>query len=334
MTRSQLSVVLVLLASVGLASGPARAAGAGPRPPIPVKPGDDLVAIVNGGSPGDTFVLEAGTYDLGTASLSPKWSMRIVGVPVVRGPLGEVDAASRIVGHGVQGVFWFTRDAPDVVLENLDISGAPGVKDDLDGSTKQQGRGINGNAGRALRLTVLACNIHDNANTGIGGAGAGLLVSGCEIANNGSESYLGCCAGGVKSSGPMTVEDSYVHDNVGAGIWQDVCGDDLLVVRNRVTWNTQGGIRYEHGSDCPGGATISENVVQNNNTSGEGGHGGIEINSAPDAEVSYNVLGGNASAGIRIYGSRGPVTGTYVHGNDLGGDEIWGCDLPGVTCEP
>ena len=34
--------------------------------------GDDLATIVNGGVAGQTFCIHAGTYDIGTRSLTPK----------------------------------------------------------------------------------------------------------------------------------------------------------------------------------------------------------------------------------------------------------------------
>jgi hypothetical protein len=195
------------------------------------------------------------------------------------------------------------------------------------------GRGINGHGGNARNLTVLYTRVHNNANHGIGGVNGSQLVH-VELDRNGATAFVGCCAGGVKSVNPYTIRDSYIHDNTGNGAWQDVCGTDFVVIYNTIVRNSLSGVRYEHNQVCPGNATIQHNLIQGNNTAGKTTDaGGVAINSAPGADVAYNTFGGNLVAGVVVGGTRGPVTGTAIHDNDMNGDAIVGCDeASGVTC--
>lgn len=293
---------------------------------IQVASGANLPALVNGAS-GKTFCLAPGTYNIGTASISPGSNTKLIGAPVAVDGLGAVSAPTKIVGTSPNGVIAFTKPASGVVIENLDICCAGGTKSDSDNSTKKQGRGINGFTGNATNLTVRYSRIHGNANAGIGGIGSGALIERVELDDNGSESYVGCCAGGIKSANLYTIRFSYVHDNIGNGIWVDA-GGSFVVTDNVVVRNTKNGIRYENSS---GYATILRNRVQGNSTSGDGPGGGIEVNSADDAEVANNILGQNSNAGIIFRGNRGPVGGV-VYGNTLNGDVIKGCDVGNVRC--
>jgi 3-phytase len=291
----------------------------GPCRGTPVSPADDLPALVNGTS-GKTFCLAAGTYTIGSASLEPGSGTEIIGAPVsITGP-GAVNAPTKIVGSSPDGVFFFSRPATGVVIANLDICCSPG-------SDRKQGRGINGNSGRAVGLVVRDSRIHGNAMSGIGGIGDDALIERVELDNNGSEAFIGCCSAGIKSADFYTIRNSYVHHNTGNGIWVD-SGGSFVVTDNVVTDNTRNGIRYENSS---GFGTILRNVVQRNSTSQQRPGGGIEINSADDAEVADNVLGDNFNAGIIFRGSRNPVGGT-VRGNVLNGDSIQGCSGASGSC--
>lgn len=294
-----------------------------------IHPGDELVEIVNEGEEGETFCIHAGTYDIGTANLEPRAGQSFVGDPVQIGPAGEVYAETVIRGSDTDGVFNFVREANGVRFENLDISGAIGERDRDDVDTKKYGRGINGNSYEPV-ITVRYSRIHHNSNSGIGGIGAGTLIDAVELDHNGSETYLGCCAGGVKSGNSYTIRNSYVHDNVGYGIWCDLgCEGGLWeIVGNTVTGNTVDGIRFEVSMNDHG-AVIKDNVVQGNNTSLKtGGHGGIAIVSSWNVLVTGNVLGDNGNYGIDIHNdARGSIRNITVEGNEMNGDDIKGCDL-------
>ena len=300
-----------------------------------VEPGDDLVAIVNESDEGETFCIHGGTYDIGTANLEPRPGQSFIGDAVKVGPNGEIYAPTEIRGSDIEGVFNFVREANGVLFENLDISGATGERDRDDIDTKKYGRGINGNSFEPV-ITIRYSRIHGNTNSAVGGIGGGTLLDSVELDHNGSESYLGCCGGGVKSGNYYTIRNSYVHDNIGYGIWCDLnCEDGLWeIVGNRVTDNTVDGIRYEISMNDYG-ALIKENVVQDNNTSEKnGGHGGIAIVSSWNALVTENVLGDNGNYGIELRNDgRGSLKDNVVRNNDTNGDEIKGCDLEGVGCE-
>lgn len=299
---------------------------------IHVTPLDDLIAEVDAAPRGATICIGAGVHEIGSRSLVPKSGMTLQGVPAVVGMDGSVGAPSRIHGGGT-AVIVFESRAVGVTIRNLDISGAVGTKTRSE-ETKSHGRGIDGGSGNAVDLLVHRSRIHHNSSLGIGGAGGTLTIRQVELDNNGSESYLTCCSGGVKSVNPLRVTGSYIHDNVGAGIWQDVCGTDLIVEDNRIFDNSRWGVRYEHSSDCDGTATIVDNkIVGNNYIDASSDSGGIIINSAPGAEVAFNSLRDNGPFAISVHGSRGPVTGTYVHHNVIGGGELAGCDADGVRCE-
>jgi hypothetical protein len=304
-----------------------------PSPPpgcdgVHLFPGDNLVERING-TTGTTFCVHAGTYDLGNASIHPGTGDRLIGDPVTVVGDGEISAPTKIVSRSVNGVIDFVGQASGVVLENLDLSGAAGD----DACKPACGRGVNGHGGNASNLTVRYSRIHHNANQGIGGVNGSLLAH-VELDSNGGAAFVGCCAAGVKSIHPYTIRESYIHHNHGNGVWQDVCGTDLVVVHNVIKSNHLSGVRYEHNQSCPGNATIQHNLIQNNNSSTKANDaGGIAINSAPNADVGFNTFGGNFGAAVYVGGSRGPHTGTYIHDNALNGDLLVGCHLADVTCE-
>ncbi|HEV3485327.1 MAG TPA: right-handed parallel beta-helix repeat-containing protein [Vicinamibacterales bacterium] len=276
--------------------------------------GANLVTVAKGAPAGTTFCIHAGTYT--------------IGAPV------PVEAGDRFIGEGRDSVFVTTTvarqvfrgtPAPGAVLEGMDISGAQASS-----SCKVQcGRGIF-ISGESVTLRNLY--VHHNENTGVGGMGRGGLIESSELAFNGSSWLVGCCAGGVKAAAQLTVANSYAHHNIGSGVWLDVCGTGLVVQNSTLEWNTRSGVRYEHSRDCPGLATITGNVIRNNNTSNHNDSAGVRVNSAPNADIGFNTFGGNLRAGVSVGGTRGPVTGTVIHDNVMNGDAVRGCTLTGVTC--
>lgn len=301
---------------------------------VHIRRGQNPATVVNGAPAADKiFCIHAGFYNLGGRSIQVRDGMRLIGAPVTRSRSGAISAPTKLYSTARDGVIFFPRVARSVVISRLDISGATGSKNNSDPLTKKHGRGINGN-GNAIGLIVSRSRIHHNTNAGIGGIEQGTRIVQVELDNNGTQSYLGCCAGGVKSANDYTIKQSYIHHNKGFGVWQDVCGGGFVVTNNRIVANSQGGVRYEHNQNCAGDAYIARNVIRKNNTSRKfSDGGGIIINSAPNATVLENVLGGNIGVGIEVRGNRGPVTGTEIRGNRLNGDRLKGCDrAKGVTC--
>jgi hypothetical protein len=293
---------------------------------VSVSPTDDLAAAIANAPTGTTFCIHSGTYSLGTSALHPKDNDRLIGDPVTRGTDGTISAPTKIVGSGaaIINLEEGTLMATGVLIKNLDISGAQGST----ACKPKCGRGIS----QGINLTVTYSRIHNNMMSGIGGIDTGTVVNHVEIDHNGSTIFYHCCAAGIKSTKAYNLSYSYVHDNIGNGVWEDGCGTNFKVTNSTITGNTISGVRYEHNADCPGSAWITGNTIQNNNSALVGGSGGVSINSAPNGTVVRNTLGGNKGAGIYVGGTRGPLTGTSIHDNIKNGDVIRGCALTGVTC--
>jgi hypothetical protein len=312
-----------LLLTAATALAPAAAAARNDRTcDVHVYPGDGRLTDVVDDTHGGTICIHAGEYHIGARTLEPESGTTLLGDAVtVDGP-GVIHAPTKIVGRSRDGVIDMRR-ARGVVLANLDVSGARGYYSDAWRASKQHGRGIQ--HGEAVTMRYVAS--HDNASAGIAGLGEHSVLDHVELYGNGSSSYVGCCSGGVKSADLYTIRNSYVHDNVGNGIWVD-SGGSLVATDNIVVRNSRNGIRYENGT---GFARILRNVVRHNSTSHARPGGGIEVNSADDAEVAYNELGGNFNAGIIFRGRRNPVGGS-AHDNVANHDPLEGCDLARVFC--
>lgn len=283
---------------------------------------DNIVNKISSASSGTTFCLQSGTYSIGSSAVLPKANDKLIGTTVVVGSDGSIAAGTKIVGTGNKIID--VNKSNGVVIQNLDVSGATGSS----GCKPSCGRGIS----EGDNLTISYTRVHGNANSGIGGGGDGAKLSHLEVDHNGSSTFQGCCAGGVKAAHSYTIDHSYVHDNVGNGVWLDVCGTNWVVTNNTITGNLYSGVRFEHNQVCPGTAKITSNVVKNNNTVNSYGAAGIMVNSAPGANIAYNVLGSNQKYGVAVTGTRGPTTGTSINNSTLNADLLKGCTLSGVTC--
>lgn len=288
---------------------------------VQVNPGDDLAGEVNGVPEGSTVCIGGGTYDLGSASLEPAANVSLIGARGNVGINGKINAPVVVTSSAQQII---TGGAADVNLAWLDVSGATGSST----CKPSCGRGI-GSMGTSL--TVSYSRLHNNHTAAFGGNANGMSLSHMEIDHNGSADMEGCCSGGVKSANGFTIDHSYVHDNVGDGIWLDVCGTPLVVHDNLVVANTRDGVRYESSTTCgTRTAHIYANTIQGNDTENRNENAGVTIRNSPNAEVDHNVFESNYYAGVYVTGA--PVTGTNIHANSLNGDALAGCSLSGVTC--
>ena len=120
------------------------------------------------------------------------------------------------------------------------------------------------NHGRGLSLgegmTVKGGAFSHNGQLGIGGIGSGAVVDGVEVAHNNYAGFsYGWEAGGIKfvKSDGLVVRNSYIHDNVGVGIWGDWDNTNILIENNVVLDHEGMGIQYE----CSYTATIRDNIV-------------------------------------------------------------------------
>ena len=273
---------------------------------VVVDPGRDIQAVINANPAGTTLCLAAGTFTT-SSPITPKNGMQLIGAGKNVTSITTSSATTVIE----------LRGRSDVLLEGFDVSGAVGSL----ACKPACGRGI-----RAGVNTVIDdVRSHHNAISGIGGAGPNLLVRDSELDHNGRSEFFGCCASGIKTGTAYRIENSYVHDNVGMGIWCDVgCKDGTFeVYGNTVVGNAVGGIRYETSASP---AMISGNTVRGNNLVDKGGHGGIEVNSSQNAVVQGNVVGGNLRAGITAGGRREPgLDDVLIRNNTLNGDKLAGC---------
>jgi hypothetical protein len=271
-----------------------------------VPAGASIQSAINNQPEGATLCLSPGTYNT-SSTIKLKSGMKLIGAGRDATFIKTSSAQTVVDARGTTGV----------LLQSFDVSGAVGTA-----SCKPAcGRGIT----TGVNTVVNDVRSHDNANTGIGGTDGNLLVVNSELDHNGSSEFVGCCASGIKTGKSFEIRNSYVHDNVGVGIWCDVgcSGSGFEVYGNTVTNNVMGGIRYEISAV---GAVISGNTVKNNNLSNKGGHGGIEINSSKNAVVVENVLGGNRGAGIIANGGRSPGLGNVrIQNNRMNGDRVGGC---------
>src|SRR5215213_2808950 len=218
---------------------------------VRVEPGRDIQEAINASPAGTTLCLAAGTFTT-RSPITPKNGMQLIGAGKNVTSITTSSATTLIE----------LRGRSDVLLQGFDVSGAVGSL----ACKPACGRGI-----RAGVNTVIDdVRSHHNAVTGIGGAGPNLLVRNSELDHNGRSDFFGCCAGGIKTGTAYRIENSYVHDNVGMGIWCDVgCKDgSFQVYGNTVVGNAVGGIRYETSASP---AMISGNTVRGNNLVDRGG---------------------------------------------------------------
>lgn len=118
------------------------------------------------------------------------------------------------------------------------------------------------------------------------------------------------------------------------GVWCDIECGHFEVRDSQLVGNGKAGIHYEIST---GPAVFEGNIIKNN------GHirqstrrGGILIVGSSNVEVHGNAFGNNGVYGRAVEaaedGRMPPVSGVRVHGNALNGDQLKGCDLPGVSC--
>ena len=163
--------------------------------------------------------------------------------------------------------------------------------------------------------------IHDNGQLGINGRGG--VIEHNEISFNNTAGFSGRWeAGGAKFTGAndLLVEDNYVHDNDGPGLWSDTDNIDVTYRGNYVANNALEGILHEISYN----ALIEDNVVTNNGFGSKSGWlegAGILILSSPNVEIRANTVMNNLN-GITIeqtdrgVGRYGPYESTDISVDD------------------
>ena len=294
---------------------------------------ENLHAVVDGKS-NTTFCLASGTFDLGSTPLSPGTNVTIQGATGTRSSVGAINAPTKIVGTASLAII---EAGADNTFRWLDVSGSK------PGSACQPdcGRGVRS----AANMLVEYSRVHDNSNNGIGGGVASTVtVRSSELDHNGIDAFKGTYGGvkqaASKTGGVLIVTDSYVHDNIGLGIWGDRCQDRMVAERNLVTDNSRDGIRWETDmapGDCTNtttrSAVIQRNTARGNGTDPSTGDAGIKVRNSPNADVGFNTTGGNEERGILVRYNEvaGANSDNFIHDN-VSPEGIDGCSLSGVTC--
>jgi hypothetical protein len=254
--------------------------------------------------PQGAVICLSGRYEI-AATLVPKPAQ------VFRGPASII---------GVRGVDVGFDDVPDVVFRNLTMA-------------RFDERAIELEPG----MRIVGGRYHHNGENALGGTltgHGGVVIEGVEVDHNGSPAFLNHSASGIKivNSNGSVVRDSYVHDNVGNGIWFDnECRNDL-VEDNVVIGNGRRGIFYEVS---PGPAVIRRNRVRANNQENIDRGSGIGVSSSANVTVVNNVVSRNKLYGMRAHEvPRGySLANVVFRNNDLArGQRVFGCSNPGVTC--
>jgi hypothetical protein len=305
-----------------------------PEPPITecqgvqVASGANVQAAVNAHGPGTTFCLH-GTYRF-NEPVQPKPGQTFAGPAAITG--GSDTAFDLTTGDGgIEGVSFV----------DLDVSGFAV-------------RGIECWTG----MRVIRGRYHHNDRNGIGCgfdyARGQVLIDGAEIDHNGSEDELGVGSGGLKfarlGEDGLTVRNSYIHDNLGNGVWCDVqCIGTFLIESNVVSRNSRKGIHYEKsgasdeyiaGRVVQGRAIIRYNVVTNNGWEGRdhAADGGISGVSSRNMLIENNITYGNGRGGVflrtdgRLSGEKhGWQMHATVRNNDAS-DGVSVCSEPLVEC--
>jgi Disaggregatase related len=168
--------------------------------------------------------------------------------------------------------------------------------------------------------------------------------------NTNDPAALGIIGSGMKARNEVEVENSYIHDTQGNGIWCDeFCRDSashpngFWVHDNLVVNNGRAGIRFER---VGGVADAGEALIENNEIHGnspDAVRGGISVRDAENALIRLNRFGAVTIAGVSYQpNSRGvaiiasdsgradrpDLRNIDIINNNLNGETIRGCELP------
>ncbi|MGH3627660.1 MAG: right-handed parallel beta-helix repeat-containing protein [Sciscionella sp.] len=260
------------------------AAVCGHQPPGPTTPPKGAVVVnpkvdsdldkkTAGNPPGTTFWLAPGSHTLGTdqfGQVTPKHGDTYLGAP------GAV-----LDGRG-KNMYAFTQQAENVTIEYLTVEGFvpptdQGVVNHDSGNgwviahdtiQNNSGAGLMAGAHQVVRGNCLKDNgqYGMNAFQAAGGI-TDLTVIGNEIVGNNTTDIEhripGCgCSGGVKfwKVNGALVQNNWVHDNHGVGLWMDTNNNDFVVEDNVVDNNDDEAIFYEISYN----AIIRNNVLRGN----------------------------------------------------------------------
>lgn len=316
-----------------------------PAGAVVVTPQDNLQSLTLFHPSRTTFWLAPGTHLMDQeefGQVQPKDGNVYIGAP------GAV-----FDGNGVNR-YAFTMRAADVTIQHLTIRGfvAPGdegvVNHDGGEGWVVANNTIENNGGAAVFLgngVVVEGNcLRGNGQYGFNGGGRDIVLRGNEISGNNTDDWEarspGCgCTGAGKFWGVVgaLVEDNYIHDNLGPGLWADGLTSDFTIRNNYIAHNDGPGIFYEQGYN----AQITGNVLIGNNFVKGAANGGFpegamyisEAGADPRApggydtfEIAHNLLIDNWG-GIILWENADRYAGSPADTSRVG------TRIPGVTKE-
>ena len=317
------TVIAILLATVSpvvLAQPAVAATCSGTQ----IAAGASIQAAIDAHGTGTTFCLTAGTYRV-SSRIRPKSYDTFVGTGITRDNTTVRTSSAQVIFE--------TDGTTGVNFRHFAVAGAinacPGS------NCGETGTGIS----RGTSVTVDDMHLYNNGLNGVGGGNGTLTVKNSEIDHNGAA--IDGVSGGIKRIDPLTVTNSYIHDNKGNGIWCDMQCGSFIVTGSTVTGNTGGGI-FDEISE--GSSVIANNIVKGNNTTNSYNLGGISVVDSKNVNIYGNTLGGNIRFGIGAAMDSRVNCGTptsrcgyvlsnvSIHDNTPNGDALQGCSLTGVTC--
>ena len=288
-----------------------------------MEPGDDLQAIVDAGSPGDTYLMRGGRYL--QQEIRPQAGDTYIAAagetPIMDGENTERFAFKAPAGNPA-----------GVTIDGIEIT---------DYASGDKSAAVA--CGTGGTWTIQNCNIHHNLNIGIATFGDGFQIlnnllnyngqmglkmqmgtgstcQGNEIGYNNPDLLWppGDEAGGTKfiSMDTFLIKDNWVHHNLDNGLWCDYENMDVIYEENTIEYNGGQGIFHE----------ISHAAIIRNNTIRYNLKRGIKITSSFNVEVHGNtIIALDATDGVEaIDSSRGSgtagdwrVTGLNVHDNTI-----------------
>jgi parallel beta-helix repeat protein len=262
--------------------------------------------------------------------------------------LGE-DPVGRVIELSVLP-YAFRGDADGVAIRDLVVEkyAAPAQEGAIDSrrdtGDRVGGRDwvISGNVVRWNHGVGIACStgalveqnlVYENGQLGLAAKGNGVTITGNEVYGNNTAGFsAGWEAGGSKfayTSG-LVVEDNFVHDNAGPGLWTDIDNIDTLYQGNVVVDNAGIGIFHEISYD----AIIANNEVRGNGFAFDSWlwGAGIAVSTSVNVEVYGNTVEGNADGIVGVQQDRSDSPASYgplslenltVHDNLVTGNGGW-----------
>lgn len=148
-------------------------------------------------------------------------------------------------------------------------------------------------------------------NEGVGISNAHGVHEQIELTNNTTDpNALGHIGAGIRGVDEFNIEESYVHDTQGNGVWCDVYCNDVSsyfnvfhVHDNLIANNGRAGVRFEETADSGQDSqpNAGEALIENNEVHGNGTNsvrGGVSVHDAQHALIRNNGFGAVTIAGV------------------------------------